>query len=126
MIYIDEFAGFTSQEYDIIQKLVKIAKQVTITICTDTIHEIKNADTDIFYSNQITINKLLQLASENDIKIEEVELEQTYRFKTPELKHLEQNLYNSKINYCEQIPQNIKIFLAKIIKSIIIKKRRDK
>ena len=113
LIYIDEFAGFTSQEYDIIQKLVKIAKQVTITICTDTIHEIKNADTDIFYSNQITINKLLQLASENDIKIEEVELEQTYRFKTPELKHLEKNLYNSKINYFEQIPQNIKIFLAK-------------
>ena len=97
LIYIDEFAGFTSQEYDIIQKLVKIAKQVTITICTDTIHEIKNADTDIFYSNQITINKLLQLASENDIKIEEVELEQTYRFKTPELKHLEQNLYNPKV-----------------------------
>ena len=48
LIYIDEFAGFTSQEYDIIQKLVKIAKQVTITICTDTIHEIKNADTKIF------------------------------------------------------------------------------
>ena len=113
LIYIDEFAGFTSQEYDIIQKLVKIAKQVTITICTDTIHEIKNADTDIFYSNQITINKLLQIASENDIKIEEVELEQTYRFKTPELKHLEKNLYNSKTNYFEQIPQNIKIFLAK-------------
>ena len=113
LIYIDEFAGFTSQEYDIIQKLVKIAKQVTITICTDTIHEIKNADTDIFYSNQITINKLLQLASENDIKIEEVELEQTYRFKTPELKHLEQNLYNPKVKYFEQIPQNIKIFLAK-------------
>ena len=113
LIYIDEFAGFTSQEYDIIQKIVKIAKQVTITICTDTIHEIKNADTDIFYSNQITINKLLQLASENNIKIEEVELEQTYRFKTPELKHLEQNLYNSKVKYFEQIPQNIKIFLAK-------------
>ncbi len=66
-----------------------------------------------FYSNQITINKLLQLASENDIKIEEVELEQTYRFKTPELKHLEQNLYNPKVKYFEQIPQNIKIFLAK-------------
>lgn len=24
LIYIDEFAGFTSQEYDIIQKLVKL------------------------------------------------------------------------------------------------------
>ena len=76
LIYIDEFAGFTSQEYDIIQKLVKIAKQVTITICTDTIHEIKNADTDIFYSNQITINKLLQISSE---KISTVHLDKIFR-----------------------------------------------
>ena len=35
------------------------------------------------------------------------------RFKNSELKHLEKNLYNSKTNYFEQIPQNIKIFLAK-------------
>lgn len=113
LIYIDEFAGFTSQEYDIIQKLIKIAKQVTITICTDTLHEIKNADTDIFYSNQITINKLLQMASDNDIKIEEVELNETYRFKTPELKYLEQNLYNTRARKYEQKVENMWIFLAK-------------
>ena len=39
---------------EVIKKLIKIAKQVTITICTDELHEIKNPDTDIFYSNQIT------------------------------------------------------------------------
>ena len=70
LIYIDEFAGFTSQEYEIIKKLVQIAKQVTITICTNEIHEVKNADTDIFYSNQLTINKILEVASENNIEIE--------------------------------------------------------
>ena len=113
LIYIDEFSGFTSQEYDIIRKLIKIAKQVTITICTDSIHEVKNPDTDIFYSNQLTINKLLQIASEENVKVEEKFLEGTYRFKSLELKYLEKNLYNLKNKEYNQEVKNIKIFLAK-------------
>ena len=34
-IYIDEFSGFTTQEYNIIEELMKKAKQVTVNICTD-------------------------------------------------------------------------------------------
>ena len=85
VIYIDEFAGFTSQEYHIIEKLIQIAKQVTITICTDGLHEIKNPDTDIFYSNEVTVTKLLEVAQNCDVKIEEIKLEETYRFKNSEL-----------------------------------------
>ena len=113
LIYIDEFSGFTSQEYDIIKKLLKIAKRVTVTICTDSIHDVKNPDTDIFYSNQITTNKILQLAEESQIKVEEVNLEKNYRFKTPELKHLEQNLYNLKSKIYSEEVKNISLFLAK-------------
>ena len=113
LIYIDEFSGFTSQEYDIIKKLLKIAKQVTVTICTDSIHDVKNPDIDIFYSNQITTNKILQLAEESQIKVEEVNLEKNYRFKTPELKHLEQNLYNLKSKIYSEEVKNISLFLAK-------------
>ena len=113
LIYIDEFSGFTSQEYDIIKKLLKIAKQVTVTICTDSIHDVKNPDIDIFYSNQITTNRILQLAEESQIKVEEVNLEKNYRFKTPELKHLEQNLYNLKSKIYSEEVKNISLFLAK-------------
>ena len=113
LIYIDEFSGFTSQEYDIIKKLLKIAKQVTVTICTDSIHDVKNPDIDIFYSNQITTNKILQLAEESQIKVEEVNLEKNYRFKTPELQHLEQNLYNLKSQIYSEEVKNISLFLAK-------------
>ena len=113
LIYIDEFSGFTSQEYEIIRKLIKIAKQVTITICTDSIHEVKNPDTDIFYSNQITINKLLQIASEGNIKVEEEYLEKAYRFKDLELKYLEENLYNLNTPIYSKETKNLKIFLAK-------------
>ena len=46
----------------------------------------------------MTIDKILEIAQKSEVKVEEIKLSQTYRFKTPELKHLEQNLYenNSK------------------------------
>lgn len=113
VIYIDEFAGFTSQEYEIIEKLVQIAKQVTITICTDELHDIKNPDTDIFYSNQVTVNKLLEVAQKCDAKIEEIKLENPYRFKSTELKHLEQNLYDNKPKKYNKQVENMQLFLAK-------------
>lgn len=113
LIYIDEFAGFTSQEYEIIKKLVQLAKQVTITICTDELHNVKNPDTDIFYSNQITVNKLLEVAKETETKIEEINLTETYRFKTKELNHLEKNLYENRYKKYENKVENIQLFLAK-------------
>ncbi len=113
IIYIDEFAGFTSQEYEIIKKLMQIAKQVVITICTDALESKKNADTDIFYSNQITVDKILETAKKSEVRIEEIKLDETYRFKTPELKHLEQNLYENRYEKYEKEVKNIKLFLAK-------------
>jgi len=112
-IYIDEFAGFTSQEYEVIKKLIKIAKEVTITICTDELHGVKNPDADIFYSNQITVNKLLEVAKETQAKVEEIKLENTYRYKTSELKYLEQNLYENRYHKYEKQPENLSLFLAK-------------
>ena len=112
-VYIDEFSGFTSQEYEVIKKLIKIAKQVTVTICTNELHNIKNADIDIFYSNQITVNKLLDVAKQCETTVEEINLENTYRFKTLELKYLEENLYENRYKKYESKPENLKLFLAK-------------
>lgn len=131
LIYIDEFAGFTSQEYEIIKKLLTLAKKVTITVCTNDLNLNSNPDTDIFYSNKTTISKIIELV-ENQKDIEKVELKETKRFKNKELQHLEQNLYeNTYIKYNEE-PKNISLFLAqnqyseieKVARSII-KKVRD-
>ena len=61
IIYIDEFIGFTTQEYNIIKKLIEQAKQVNITVCTDTLEQNNNKDTDIFYTNKKTVERLLRL-----------------------------------------------------------------
>ncbi len=114
LIYIDEFAGFTYQEYEILKKFIKIAKEVTITVCTDSLEPSFNPDTDIFYSNKITVSKILNLLKQEDLKIEkQVFLKETYRFKTEELRHLEANIFNSRAKIYNKEVENIKLFLAK-------------
>lgn len=114
IIYIDEFSGFTFQEYNILKKFIKLAKQVTITICTDSLNESLNPDTDIFYSNKKTVSKILKLVNENNLKIDEkIYLDKQPRFKTEELKYLEKNIYSNKIKKYENNVDNIKLFLAK-------------
>ena len=114
IIFIDEFAGFTYQEYEVIKELIKQAKQVNITICGDDFNLNTNPDRDIFYSNKITLSKLLNLVEENDFELEEpVELNEQYRFKTEELKHLSDNIYNIKSTKYEKNVENIELFLAK-------------
>lgn len=112
-IYIDEFAGFTKQEYSIIEEILKIAKQVNITACTDSLESNLNEETDIFYSNKRTILKLKEVAIKNNINIEEpIELKEVYRYKNKELKHLSANLYNAQAKKYKENCENIKLFLA--------------
>ena len=110
LIYIDEFAGFTPQEYAIIKKLLECAKNITITMCTDSIVESNLPETDIFYSNKKTITKLLKIADEQEIT--PIYLDKQYRFKREELKHLEENLYSVPYKKYEKDVNNINLFLA--------------
>ena len=114
VIYIDEFTGFTKQEYNVIKELIKQAKQVNITMCVDKIEIESNPDTDIFYSNKVTLNKLLNIANENNFVLEEpIHLEKVYRFKTPELELLSNCISNNKSTKYDKNVENIKLFLAK-------------
>lgn len=96
IIYIDEFSGFTEQEYHIIEEMLKKANQVNITICTDSLRENSEPDNDIFYSNKQIVKKLVDCARNAKIKLENpVELSEGFRFKNEELKHLEKNIYST-------------------------------
>ena len=97
-IWIDEFSGFTSQEYKIIEKLMLKASSVNICLCTDCLTEdsaqtsAQNLYTDVFSPIKKVFNKLTQMANEYSIKIETPVFlkNQVYRFKdSSELQHLE-------------------------------------
>ena len=115
LIYIDEFAGFTRQEYNVIEKLLKLAKMVTVTICTDEL-EIKNGEkpeSDIFYSNKQTAQELVRYAKNSRCAIESpLHLCKEYRYKTEELKHLEKNLYKIPYQKYEDKINSIALFLC--------------
>ena len=113
IIYIDEFAGFTKQEYLIIEKLLKIAKKINISICVDNLNPNTNPDIDVFYSNKNACNKIIDLAKDKGIHIEEpVILNKNYRFRTNELIEVEKHLSGYKKGKYDNEVENIKLFLA--------------
>lgn len=113
IIYIDEFTGYTKQEYKIIEKLLKVAKKVTVTVTTDNLDLFTNQDTDIFYSNKQTADKLLYIARNNNIKCEKtLFLNEIHRFKNEEIKHIEENIYKIPYTVYKKDVNNIKLFLA--------------
>lgn len=113
LIYIDEFAGFTMQEYQIIEKLLSMAKRVTITVTTDSLWQKEVQEEDIFYDNKKTIERILSIAKAVGVTVEpEVKLDKKYRFKTPELQYIESNLYATKYHKYGQHVENLSLFLA--------------
>ena len=113
-IYIDEFVGFTMQEYEIIKKLLRVTKEVNITVCTNDTALSENKDTDIFYSNKQTLDRLFNLAKNEGVQIENsVLLEAEHRFKNGELSHLEQNIYAFPYKKYTGEIENIALFLSK-------------
>ena len=110
VIYIDEFAGFTKQEYALIKKLLGKAKQVNITVCSDWLENNKPQDKDIIYQNKLTAQTIINLI-ENETIENPVVLKEKHRFKNAELKHLEENLYGKSQKYNKPV-ENIKLFLS--------------
>lgn len=93
IIYIDEFAGFTPNEYQIIEKLCTLAKELTVTVCTDSLELMDNKEDSLFYFNSITAEKLLDIAKRTGSYIEKVNLNDVKKFKNDELKFLEKAIY---------------------------------
>lgn len=93
LVYIDEFSGFTEQEYLIIEEILKKAKQVSISICVDGVEE-KKPESDVFFPNKQVIRKLVEHAENANVNIEKtIELKELHRFKNRELQVLEKNIY---------------------------------
>lgn len=113
VIYIDEFTGFTKQEYEIIKKLLLVAKQVTVTICTDNLNLDTSMDSDLFFTNKKTADKILYIARSNNVECEKtIFLTQNYRSKCEELIHIEKNIYENLYTIYNKNVENIKLFLA--------------
>ncbi len=112
IIYVDDFLGFTSQEFGVFEELLKVCSEMTVTSCIDDLEKITNVENDIFYFNKKFAIKLLQIAENQNAEINKINLTELYRFKNDELKFLEKNLSeNSKEKY-KKSSENVELFLA--------------
>lgn len=115
-VWIDEFASFTPQQYDIIYKIMKKANRVNITITTDE-NEFSQIDgEDLFSECKTTEARILKLAQEGNVALDKplsLNEECCKRFLNDELSHTENNFFRYPyVPYKKEI-NNIKIYRAK-------------
>ena len=112
VIYIDEFAGFTPNEYQIIEKLCTLAKEITVTICTDSLEKVDNMDESIYYFNKITADRLLEIAERNGCFIDRIDMGEPKKFLSRELQNLEKSIYSVSPTKWENETEDISVFSA--------------
>ncbi len=115
--WLDEFTGFTPQQYAVLQKLYNKAKRINITLpLKSSEHSKSMEESDAFYSIKFTEDKLLSLAQDTGTSIDapiELQDNKEYKFKDNwELSFLEKNYFAFPYAPSTKKCENIKIFKA--------------
>lgn len=114
-VWVDGFNGFTPQEYLVLEKLMKTATSVNITVCADrSVIDRTPAEGEAFYATGETVQKLKEIALGKGIPMAgPVFLEESRRFcHAPDLQFLEKNFFdNNCLPYKGECP-SIKIVAA--------------
>lgn len=111
-IWIDNFTTFSPQSLRIIDRLIPLTADLTISLTRDD--QVRKRDQELFMLSDSTYRKLHAMAIKWGIREENVEYKtsQDNRVKSPELKHLEQELYAYPYRTWELDSLHIHIFAA--------------
>ena len=112
-IYIDEFTGFTPNQYRVLKQIFKEAKEVYISLTVDNPQSISYSKSDAFSRTKFTYQKLIKLCAEEGISIlpsVNINSEKIARFKDcEELLHLEKYYNTYPYKTYDKATNNIKI-----------------
>ena len=112
-IYIDEFTGFTPNQYRVLKQIFKEAKEVYISLTVDNPQSISYSKSDAFSRTKFTYQKLIKLCAEEGISIlpsVNINSEKIARFKDcEELLHLEKYYNAYPYKTYDKATNNIKI-----------------
>jgi ATP-dependent helicase/nuclease subunit B len=112
-VFIDGFNGFVANEYKILEYIIKTAKDITITLATDSFGS--NDEYDLFSYVNRNAEILKKIAEKNGVEIEVISLDKNYRTDNKALAFCEKYLYSRNSNQFEECPENIKIYSAKSV-----------
>ncbi len=112
-IYIDEYTGFTPNQYRALKSIFHKAKEVHISLTVDNQSNITYNKTDAFSRTKFTYQKLIKLCNEEGVSLlPSVNLDNSVipRFKnSEELQHLEKYYHSYPYRVYEKQTNNIKI-----------------
>lgn len=112
-VFIDGFNGFVADEYKIIELIIKEAKDITVTLATDS-YGCHNEYNLFSYVNK-NAESLHKIASQNGISSEIIHLNKNYRAENAGLAFCEKNIFSdSDSNFCGG-NENIQLYAAKSI-----------
>jgi ATP-dependent helicase/nuclease subunit B len=116
-IWVDEFASFTPQEYRILEKLLRKAQRINITLCSDTgSGKAARDNTDVFLAIKNTEADLTKIIADLNVAYEEpvkLEAAKSGRFAgCDELGHLEKHLFSYPYSVYDKETQKISILRA--------------
>ncbi|HPA54687.1 MAG TPA: helicase-exonuclease AddAB subunit AddB [Bacillota bacterium] len=113
-IWLDEFSGFTPQEYGVIAKLMSKAVRVNVLLCTDCLSEdYAPEDTDPFLPARAAAAKLIRLAKDSGIKVDAPVSLKNNGFKfNKELAFLESNFYSYLHGKYKESTEHLKLYEA--------------
>jgi ATP-dependent helicase/nuclease subunit B len=115
-IWIDEFTGFTPQEYKVIEELLNTARRVNICLCSDCLEGNCDIDgTDVFAPARRAAAKLMSIAKQCNVEVETpVCISTGYgRFKSSkEISHLEKNFFSYPYNVYKHKTIDVRMFMA--------------
>lgn len=115
IVFIDGFRGFTACEYKVIAHILRRAKAVYVTLCTDNLYN-SDDETDLFAHTKRTAVRLKAIAAKESVSVikpQYLSMGNKYnnfppkfsRFASPELEALEKELFSPKpLKYEEECP----------------------
>lgn len=111
-IVVDSFSGFTYQQLEIIELLMKSSKDFYVTLNLDY----QRRDSDLYFTTNRTYKLLKKIAKNSGLEIEEkTVLDNHYRFSNSELTFLENNLFGFSNDTYNEKAENIETYFAKDI-----------
>ncbi len=115
-IYMDGFTGYTPDQYELIGQLLRCAKQVTVAVTIDLRENFyRNRDYELFSLSKTTIQKLERRAKEENAVVLPAlvmpdDPKQGRLAQSPELFHLEQNLFRYPYHVWEKPTERLHIW----------------
>lgn len=101
-LFLDEFESFTEDEYELLQVLFALCKDVVIALRTD---EKEQKPFSLFETVNETRYRLSRMASELHIPVDTLYCNTAYRFHTPDLAWLSHHVFRSTAAFCDNSEQ---------------------